>query len=332
MLTFHKVAAGAKADAKALTAHLMEQTLPEADTAIAQYYLRTGLDPSLADAMASIPSVRSDIDPAVAEVLALTPGAVIGEEQLAAILSGRRADGEDIPGSQHKINSSYKTSDGETRYKISGMDLCFSAPKSVSVAWMAAKTEAERNSILQASRDARDAALRYIESEINGRASTGGRQYTEAGKIGWIAIDHFTARPTIKIRRADPETGVIGTELYTLMPKTPGDPQLHHHTIVPNVMVTESGKTIAINTKRLHGRIHDSALITRPASPRTSGQSGSRWTSIPEPRWRGCLSSPRPSARSSRNGQRTRKARHDLRRRRRARTGMLCRTTPRSRS
>ena len=257
MLTFHKVAAGAKADAKALTAHLMEQTLPEADTAIAQYYLRTGLDPALADAMASIPAVRSDIDPALAEVLALTPGAVIGEEQLAAILSGRRADGEDIPGSQHKINSSYKTSDGETRYKISGMDLCFSAPKSVSVAWMAAKTEAERNSILQASRDARDTALRYIEQELNGRASTGGRQYTEAGKIGWIAIDHFTARPTIKIRRADPETGVMGTELYTLMPKTPGDPQLHHHTIVPNVMVTESGKTVAINTKRLHGRIHE---------------------------------------------------------------------------
>ena len=53
-----------------------------------------------------------------------------------------------------------------SRARIGYVDLCWSADKSVSLAWVFAPTEAERNMIAQAHRDAVGAALLSIESEI----------------------------------------------------------------------------------------------------------------------------------------------------------------------
>ena len=52
------------------------------------------------------------------------------------------------------------------------MDLTFSAPKSVSIAWAFAPTDAERAIILQAHRDAIASTMREVERLI-GRARKG---------------------------------------------------------------------------------------------------------------------------------------------------------------
>jgi hypothetical protein len=99
------------------------------------------------------------------------------------------------------------------------MDFTFSAPKSLSVAWALAATEAERWSLLQAHRDAVTAAMGYTERQIGlaqgGKARSGPE---ELARLAWITIEHFTARPTIEITRPDPVTGVVGTELYAVQP------------------------------------------------------------------------------------------------------------------
>lgn len=120
------------------------------------------------------------------------------------------------------------------------------------------KTAAERNVLLQAHRDARDDTLRYIEEEIAfttlGRGGKGG---FERARMAWVRIDHFTSRPKVTVKRVDPETGAMGTELHTLNPRMPGDPQIHSHNIVPNVVVTESGRVAAIPHRLMAGRVHE---------------------------------------------------------------------------
>jgi hypothetical protein len=82
----------------------------------------------------------------------------------------------------------------------------------------------------------------------------GGEQGSEPASMGWIRIDHYTAHPTVSFERPDPQTGIKGTEVFTVSNKIPGDPDLHSHTIVPNYLVTESGRFVAINKDLLRGR------------------------------------------------------------------------------
>jgi hypothetical protein len=49
----------------------------------------------------------------------------------------------------------------------------------------------------------------------------------------------------------------MGTEVYTLNPNTPGDPHLHTHNIVPNAVVTESGRFVTIHRELFIHRIHE---------------------------------------------------------------------------
>jgi len=238
VLTFRAIAAGALSEASAYTAHLLEQTLPDEHIKLADYYGRS--------TEGAFPHVRPDIDTRLAEALDLKPGEALTEERLGAILSGRRADKADLPGKKQAL----KTKDG--KHRVSGMDLCFSAPKSVSVAWAHAKTDAERYSILQCHIDANAAALRYVEETVGTRVKRNGVQSNASAKMAWITINHFTARATVDITRPDPVTGVVGTELYTLAPNMPGDPELHSHNIVPNLTVGEDGKFRAIDTMQFH--------------------------------------------------------------------------------
>ncbi|MBE7204576.1 MAG: relaxase domain-containing protein, partial [Parafilimonas terrae] len=258
------IASGAVSEAGALTAHLLEKTLPEGAVRLGEYYAATpGVEQALQDGLGSIPIVRPDLPPEVAEALGVRPGEVLGEQELQNLISGRRADGGELEGAQRRVGTYEGKSDGQKdRHSISGFDMVFSAPKSVSIAWAFAKTEAERATILQAHRDARDAALAYIEKEIGfARLGKGGRGGTEPGRFGWISIDHFTARPTVNIRRPDPETGVMGTEVYTLNPNTPGDPHLHTHNIVPNVIVSASGRVVSIHRDLFAHRVHEFGAV-----------------------------------------------------------------------
>ena len=144
----------------------------------------------------------------------------------------------------------------DTRARIGYVDLCWSADKSVSLAWAMAPTEAERNLIAQAHKDAVASALVYVESEL-GRARKGkaGRDGYDAGRIGWISFDHYASRPTVEVARTDPATGQPYTELVTL--KVAGDPQLHTHVAVPNVVLTDDGRVGSLDLQRLSGRVHE---------------------------------------------------------------------------
>jgi len=262
VLTYRTGAAGAPSAALAMAKHLLEHTLPAEQMKVAEYYAQgQGVDEALAQGMGCVPTPRADMHPAVADALGIKPGGMLNEEELANLLGGRRADGAELPGHQRGVRSYQAGEDGgKDRARISYMDLTFSAPKSVSLAWAFAETDAERNSILQAHRDARDATLRYIEGEI-GKAGFGhgGREGEERGHLAWITADHFTSRPTVAVTRPDPVTGVTDTELHSL--KVAGDPQLHTHCIMPNLMVTESGRTVSINRDLFDGRIHEFGAV-----------------------------------------------------------------------
>ncbi|HQT76433.1 MAG TPA: MobF family relaxase [Rhodopila sp.] len=230
----------------------------------------------------------------LATTLGLDPGIIPGPDAIDAILAGKRADGTELVGPKSQVASLRQRflglygvrgpevspegrahiragcrADGRpidpnelaqgltaSRAAIGYVDLCWSADKSVSVAWAFAPTEAERNIIAQAHRDAVDTAMRHVESEI-GRARKGkaGRAGYESGTIGWIAFEHYASRPTVEIVRNDPATGEPRTEIVSL--KVAGDPQLHTHVAVPNVVLTESGRIGALDLQRLEGRIHE---------------------------------------------------------------------------
>ena len=175
-------------------------------------------------------------------------------EELVQVRDGRRADGNEL-----RLGPLLEGLSA-SRARIGYVDLCWSADKSVSVAWAFAPTEAERNMIAQAHRDAVDAALAYVEAEI-GRARKGkaGRDGFEPGQIAWVRFDHYASRPTVEVARTDPATGAGYTELVTL--KVAGDPQLHTHVAVPNVVFTESGRVGGLDLKRLDGRVHEFGAV-----------------------------------------------------------------------
>lgn len=229
----------------------------------------------------------------LAELLGLTPGTLPTTEQTAHILDGRRADGAALPPARadairagfldlygvHARREPNQTerahllagrrADGSTpgraalldglaatRARIGYVDLCWSADKSVSLAWAFAPTEAERNLIATAHRDAVDVAMGHVEREI-GRARKGkaGRDGFEPGRIGWLRFDHYASRPTVEVPRQDAATGEAYTELVTL--KRAGDPQLHTHVAVPNVVLIDSGRVGGLDLQRLEGRVHE---------------------------------------------------------------------------
>ena len=333
MLTYRTGAAGAPSAARAMADHLLEQTLPQAQAELAEYYQR-GLAPAAAGVTVAEP--RRDMDPRLASLLGIDPNRAPGAEAIAQLLAGNRADGKPIAGKQvqratqslaeilgldastlpsgeqiaavlagrradelelpedraaairarflalygfHANREPTETerahllagrrADGSmpgraalleglaaTRARIGYVDLCWSADKSVSLGWAFAPTEAERAIIAEAHRDAVDAAMRHVESEL-GRARKGkaGREGFEPGRIGWIRFDHYASRPTVEVPRRDAATGEAYTELVTL--KVAGDPQLHSHVAVPNAVLTASGRVGGLDLQRLEGRVHE---------------------------------------------------------------------------
>ena len=335
MLTYRTGAAGAPSAARAMADHLLEQTLPQAQAELAEYYQR-GLAPAEPGHAVTVAEPRRDMDPRLAALLGIDPSRAPNAEAIAQLLAGDRADGTPIPGKQVQRASESlaallgldastlpsaaeiacilggKRADGSalpddraatirarflalygfhanrepteaerahllagqradgsppgraalrealaaTRARIGYVDLCWSADKSVSLAWAFAPTEAERAIIAAAHRDAVAAAMRHVESEL-GRARKGkaGREGFEPGRIGWIRFDHYASRPTVEVPRRDATTGKAYTELVTL--KVAGDPQLHSHVAVPNAVLTESGRVGGLDLQRLEGRVHE---------------------------------------------------------------------------
>ena len=171
------------------------------------------------------------------------------EVQQSNLLAGRRADGAEIDA------RAYERGVEASKARIGYIDLCFSTDKSLSVAWAFAPTEAERNMLAQAHRDAVSSAMDYIAAEIgHARRGKAGRDGTEPGHIGWVMFDHYASRPTVEVARTDAQ-GRVYTELLTL--KAAGDPQLHTHVAMPNVVLTDTGRVGAMDLDKLEGRVHE---------------------------------------------------------------------------
>lgn len=108
--------------------------------------------------------------------------------------------------------------------RVSGWDLTFSAPKSVSVAWSLAAPEV-RERIEAAHRQAVEKALSYLEDEGGlTRRGKGGKHFQNVGLLV-AAFQHGTSRAL--------------------------DPQLHTHALVMNVCVRSDGTTGTIWSKKL---------------------------------------------------------------------------------
>lgn len=172
----------------------------------------------------------------------------INSTALESILAGRRADGSAIS------FGPFFRSLTSTKAQISFIDLCWSADKSVSLCWALAPTEAERNLIALAHKEAVASAMRHVEKVIGnvrkGKAGSGG---ADSGSIAWIAFDHYTARPTVKASAGEAVTsGKSENEV-----KCEGDPQLHTHVTTLGVALTESGRVGALDLGRLRGRVHE---------------------------------------------------------------------------
>ncbi len=176
------------------------------------------------------------------------------EEQRANIVAGRRADGSELS------DREYRNMVEAGKARIGYIDLTFSAPKSLSVAWAFAPTAAERAMLHQAHNDAISQVMNTVEAEIGrARKGKGGRDGFEPGSIGWVTFDHYAARPTVEVVRPDAQ-GQIVTELHTITGsngRAPGDMQVHTHVAIFNAVETASGRVGGLDLAQLDGRIKE---------------------------------------------------------------------------
>lgn len=253
----------ARNGARMIADHLMEITLSPKAMVAEDYYARSCAvelkaklelngepDPEV-PRQETRPQPRPDMHPGLATILGLNPNSRLSVEQVSQILAGRRADGLKL-----------ETGGGESAWKVSYFDFCFSAPKSASLAWALAPTKVERVTILQAHRDAVDASLRYVTHDI-GMARRGARWkgWREPGHTAWINFDHFTRLPTADVVQTDSITSELVTDLYALRSAQDifevGDPHLHTHCVVLNLVLTDCGHVGALDAKAAHGHIRE---------------------------------------------------------------------------
>jgi TrwC relaxase/AAA domain len=187
------------------------------------------------------------------KLLGAADGKSFAEAERANIGAGKTVNGEDLsPLEWRRVLTASKS-------PVGYVDFTFSADKSVSLAWAFAPTEAERNAIAQAHREAVHTTMLLVAETIGrARMGQGGRNGAEPGAIGWISFDHYAARPTLEIARTKPD-GTIETELVTV--KVAGDPQLHTHVAAPNVVLTQTGRVGSLDTMRMHHKIHEWGAI-----------------------------------------------------------------------
>jgi hypothetical protein len=168
----------------------------------------------------------------VAEVIRINPFRMPRDAQMARLFEARRAD-TGQPWSRHKR-------------KLSGFDLVFAPHKSVSLAAEFAATSAESAAIWNAVDRATDRAMRYVAHVLgHARRGHGGREGTEPGAVGWISFRHHTARPTLPIQDGP------GGETYLFDAPVAGDPHMHIHNFLMNLVVTADGRVGSLDSQAL---------------------------------------------------------------------------------
>lgn len=135
-----------------------------------------------------------------------------------------------------------------------GMDLTFSAPKSVSVALAYCQTNGKADmadAILEAHRSAVAYAFAQMEANAVCRAGKGGQTKVKGVKLFGCAIDHDDTRP---VTIEDPQ---LHTHQIFI------DPQLHTHLIAFNFAVCPDGKTRSVEALSMTQQIKSAGTIYR---------------------------------------------------------------------
>ena len=115
---------------------------------------------------------------------------------------------------------------GNPERRVAGFDLCFSAPKSVSVAWAPASPGLAA-SISRAHDRAVSQAIDALEADVlRGRRGAGGREIVETGGLVAAAFPHRSSRA--------------------------GDPQIHTHLVTANLSPDSEGNWRAPYGGRLY--------------------------------------------------------------------------------
>jgi nucleoside-triphosphatase THEP1 len=175
---------------------------------------------------------RPDMPALLAEAIGIDPRYMPRDAEMSRLFEGRRADDGEA-WSRHKR-------------KLSGFDLVFSPHKSVSLACEFAATPAESAAYWNAVDRAADRAMRYVAQELGwARKGAGGKDGADPGAVGWISFRHSTARPTVLLQ--DGKRG----QTYLFDAPVAGDPHMHVHNFLMNLVVTAEGRVGSLDTKAL---------------------------------------------------------------------------------
>jgi hypothetical protein len=175
---------------------------------------------------------RPDMPTLVANAIGIDPRQMPHDEEMSRLFEGRRAD-TGAAWSQHKR-------------KLSGFDLVFSPHKSVTLAAEFAATPAESAAFCNAVDRANDRAMRFVAQEVGwARKGAGGEDGADPGAVGWISFRHNTARPTLLLQ--DGKEG----QTYLFDAPVAGDPHLHVHNFLMNLVVTAEGRVGSLDSKAL---------------------------------------------------------------------------------
>ena len=122
----------------------------------------------------------------------------------------------------------------------------FSPHKSVSLAAEFAATPAESACFWNAVDRAADRAMRYVAQVLGwARKGAGGEDGADPGAVGWISFRHHTARPTLAMQDGS------GGQTYLFDAPVAGDPHMHIHNFLMNLVVTAEGRVGSLDTRAL---------------------------------------------------------------------------------
>lgn len=217
MITQRKVAAAS--DGKSMANYVKEAT------ALASEYRVLGAYYGGWDATGTW---RRDMSAEIANALGIDRSQKPTVETLERLFEGRRAD-----------NGEKWT---DQKREISAVDLQSAVHKSVTLAIIRAKSDAERAALLQAVWRANDFAMRAFAGRLGvARTGDGGKNGHVPGDVAWCSFMHFTSRPTHPIQDGpDGPTLLKGNHL-------PADPHIHIHNPFWNLLACEDGKLRAMD-------------------------------------------------------------------------------------
>ena len=175
---------------------------------------------------------RPDMPAIFARAIGIDPRRLPRDEEMSRLFEARRGDtGEAWSGQKRKY---------------SGFDLVFSPHKSVTLAAEFAPTPAESALVWNAVDRAADRAMRYVAHELGwARKGKGGQDGADPGAVGWITFRHHTARPTLPVQDGP------GGQTYLHEAPVAGDPHMHVHNFLMNMVVTADGRIGSLDSRAL---------------------------------------------------------------------------------